>query len=106
MNSPRKTSKTYLKGDGSGNIFYERLDATLDECLTAVKQALPVPTQQVADPERVSRRRVIRSYGRACPRRLHQRSYSVPRHRLRNCCSARSSHRPWLGCSIWALALD
>ena len=53
MNSPRKTSKTYLKGDGSGNIFYERLDATLDECLTAVKQALPVPTQQVADPERV-----------------------------------------------------
>ena len=53
MNSPRKTGKTYLKGDGSGNIFYERLDATLDECLTAVKQALPVPTQQVADPERV-----------------------------------------------------
>jgi hypothetical protein len=53
MNSPRKTGKTYLKGDGSGNIFYERLDAILDERLTAVKQGLPVPTQQVADPERV-----------------------------------------------------
>ena len=53
MNSPRKTSKTYLKGDGSGNIFYERLDATLDEYLAAVNQTLPVPVQQALDPERV-----------------------------------------------------
>ena len=106
MNSPRKTSKTYLKGDGSGNIFYERLDATLDECLTAVKQALPVPTQQVADPERVSRRRVIRSYGRACPRRLHQRSYSVPRCRLRNCCSREIEPQALAGLLYLGAGLD